>query len=89
MGTIKHPDGITEWQKPLRTYPQRGDLLQCIHDLLHKIPDFHTVISCAVMILTKLMLVPHDSEKSSLIPTCGISVNFALVNVMHKFSFII
>lgn len=89
MRTIEYPDGITEWQKPLRAYPQRRDLLQCIHDLLHKIPDFHTVIPCAVMILTKMMLVPHYSEKSSLIPTCGISVNFALVNMMHKFSSII
>lgn len=44
MRTIKYPDGITEWQKPLRAYPQRGDLLQCVHDLLFEITDFRTVI---------------------------------------------
>lgn len=79
MRTIKYPDGITEWQNPLRAYPQRGDLLQGIHDLLFKITDFSTVIPWAVMILTKLMVVPHYSEESSLIPTYGIFVNFPLV----------
>lgn len=34
MRTIKYPDGITEWQNPLRACPQRVDLLQGIHDLL-------------------------------------------------------
>lgn len=79
MRTIKYPDGITEWQNPLRAYPQRGDLLQGIHDLLFKITDFSTVIPWAVMILTKLMVVPHYSKESSLIPTYGIFVNFPLV----------
>lgn len=44
MWAVKHPDGIAEWQKPMRVYPQRGDLLQRIHDLVFKITDFRTVI---------------------------------------------
>lgn len=44
MWTGKHPDEITECQKPSRVYPRRGDLLQRIHELDFKIIDFCTVI---------------------------------------------